>query len=276
VPVDAINLSGIMAISAGGDHTCALTGSGGVKCWGENSSGELGDNSTTNRPAAVHVSNLSMNVQSITAGNTHTCALTFSNEVKCWGDNRSGQLGNDTVGLQSKVPVSVKGLSGIIVLVVAGGAHTCALNNAGGVLCWGGNSYGQLGNNSQENAPLPVAVSGLSGEVISGLAAGISHTCSLNILGGVKCWGQNDSGQLGNNSKDDSPVPVIVSGLSGILMITAGWNHTCALTGDNLIKCWGRNKYGQLGDGTLTDRMVPVVVKGPPLIFLPTVRRNSK
>jgi alpha-tubulin suppressor-like RCC1 family protein len=245
------------AISAGGFHTCALTTGGGVKCWGDNAYGQLGDGTTTSKSTPVDVSGLSSGVKAISAGFYHTCALTSAGGVKCWGNNGSGQLGDGTT-TNKTTPVDVSGLSGVAA-ISAGGYHTCALTSGGGAKCWGSNAYGQLGDGTTMQKTTPVAVSGLSSGVVA-ISGGYYHTCALTTGGGVKCWGYNEFGQLGDGTASGpekcsetacSTTPVDVSGLTGgVTAISGGRDHTCALTSAGEVKCWGENGFGQLGDGT--------------------------
>jgi len=146
--------------------------------------------------------------------------------------------------------------------LTAGGDHTCALLDSGGVVCWGLNSKGQLGNYSNSDPLAPVTVNGLSRVVA--LSAGGEHTCALQADGTVRCWGSNDFGQLGNGtSVPYSVAPVKVSGLSTVVALSAGTNHTCALLDGGGAKCWGANGWGQLGNGTVTTSTpLPVTVSG--------------
>ena len=253
--------SGVVAVAGGMYHTCALTGGGAVLCWGGNAGGQLGDGTTTSRSTPGAVSGLSTGVAGISAGSSHTCALTTAGAVWCWGQNAMGQLGDGSVFTRF-TPVPASGLESGVVAIAAGYAHTCALTNGGAVWCWGANWYGALGDGTTTSRSSPVAVSGL-GSGVSALTAGYYHTCALSSGGGLSCWGSNFRGQLGDGTTTDRSVPAAVSGLgSGVTAVDGGEHYTCALTAAGTVSCWGANSYGSLGDGTTTDRSLPVPVAG--------------
>jgi len=305
VPVDVSGLATGVAALAGGDrHTCALMSAGGVECWGMARSGQLGDGTTTRRLAPVDVVGLSSGVRAVAASVNSSCALTTAGGVECWGSNTSGALGDGTTTNRS-APVDVVGLSsGVTALTVgcavtsAGGVkcwggsygltpvdvfapgsgivaltHTCALTSVGGVKCWGRNDRGQVGDGTTVDRATPVDVVGLTSGVTAVSAWG-GHACALLSTGGVKCWGENDFGQVGDGTTVDRPSPVVVAGLSrGVTAISAGVFHTCAVMRDGRVKCWGVSGVGQLGDGSKVNtglgsgdpaarRLTPVAVVG--------------
>jgi uncharacterized repeat protein (TIGR01451 family) len=273
------------SVSAGASHTCAITEAGGVACWGKNDVGQLGNATTspTPSPSPVAVVGLPRTIVAVAAGGFHTCALeTPTGGVLCWGSNDEGEVGNGAAPGPEAAPKGV--LSGATD-IVAGEAHACALISDGTVKCWGRNTAGQLGDNSNINRFTPVAVTGLDGPATA-IAAGQNHTCALMATGGVKCWGENARGQLGNGTLTPSNVPVDVLSsvggppLSGMAAIGVGDTHSCAVTTSGGIKCWGENFLGQLGDGTQagdsgTARTTPVDVlaspSGPPISGMKTV-----
>ena len=145
-----------------------------------------------------------------------------------------------------------------------GTVHSCGLTAAGGVMCWGDNSVGELGNGTLTSSTTPVTVVGLGG-VVTKVVAGSYGTCAvLATTGAVQCWGLNGYGQLGNGMTTNSSSPVNTQGLSGVIDLQAGAAHYCALTKGGAVECWGENNWGQLGNSTTTylPSSVPVVVTG--------------
>jgi alpha-tubulin suppressor-like RCC1 family protein len=269
-PVDVVGLgSGIAAVSAGGLHSCALTTSGAVKCWGENQYGQLGDGTNTYSTTPVNVVGLGSGIATVSAGAGHSCAVTTAGAVKCWGSNAIGQL-EDGTNANSTTPVEVVGLGSGVATVSAGGAHSCAVTTTGAVKCWGingsgapGFGIGLLGDGTTADSSTPVDVLGL-GSGVTTVSAGDGHSCAVTTAGAVKCWGDNDSGDLGDGTITNSVAPVDVVGLgSGVTAVSAGWSHTCAVTTAGAVKCWGGSPYyGVLGDGATGQSSTPVDVLG--------------
>jgi alpha-tubulin suppressor-like RCC1 family protein len=272
VPVQGVP-SGVTAIAASGDHTCARTSGGSALCWGANYVGQTGNGVEWRSLVPVDVTGRTGGFTA-DSGNNHTCALASGGGATCWGYNNVGQLGNgitNTSHSASFVPVEVVGLGRGVSAISTGANHTCAITD-GRVVCWGYNLHGELGNRTRVNSNAPVDVSGLATGV-SAAAAGSGHTCAVTSSGGVRCWGANYSGQLGNGGRTNSPAAVAVSGLaSGIEAIASGSDHTCALASRGRVRCWGQNAYGQLGDGTTVGRRVPVDVR---FLVFPTIGLRS-
>ncbi len=261
-PVQVSGLtSGVKVVATGDFHTCALTTSGGVKCWGYNEYGSLGNGTTTDSTTPVQVSGLTSGVQAIAAGGIQTCALTTGGSVKCWGYNEDGELGNGSF-TDTSTPVQVSGLTSGVQAITMGEVHTCALSTGGAVQCWGFGEDGELGNGSTATSNTPVQVTGLTSGV-QGIAAGGGQTCAVTTGGSVQCWGFNEDGELGNDSTTSSSTPVQVSGLtSGIQSVSVGAFHACGVSTGGGTKCWGANFVGQLGNGSTTTSTTPVQVNG--------------
>jgi alpha-tubulin suppressor-like RCC1 family protein len=192
-----------------------------------------------------------------------TAALVTPGTMVAWGSNNSGQLGDGTT-TDHPAPVSVPGLAGISA-IAAGNGHVLALLSNGTVRAWGNNGNGQLGNGTTTDSSLPTTVNtqSLNGPVLA-IAAGRLHSLALLAGAGIKGWGNNSDGQLGNGGTNSPRVfPVSVStGAETAIMIEAGGSHSVALLVNGTVRTWGRNNNGQLGDGTTVDRSRPVQVLG--------------
>jgi alpha-tubulin suppressor-like RCC1 family protein len=265
VAADTTPTTDVIAVS---DHTCVVTTVGGVKCWGDNNRGGLGDGTMTPSSSPVDVMGLASGVTAIAAGDRYSCALTSGGGVRCWGYNEFGQLGDGT-NTDRATPVDVTGLPSGVSAIDARGEHTCALLTAGGVKCWGANINGQLGDGTTASSGVPVDVAGLTSGV-SAIAVGGEHSCALTSGSGLKCWGLNAKGQVGIGTTTDSDPPVDVAGLAGgVSAVAAGFYHVCGITKDGGVTCWGGNESGQLGIGTTSDSPTMTGVKnadGTPLI----------
>ena len=161
-------------LATGVTHSCALMTGGRVRCWGDNSANQLGDNTTTGRTKAASVVALNGSAIAVGAGRYHTCVLTTSGGVKCWGMDTAGQIGDGT-GTTRPTPVNVTGLASGAVRIAVGFEHTCALTTAGGVKCWGANWAGQLGDGTQNNGLAPVDVTGLTSGVLTSPQGNTTH-----------------------------------------------------------------------------------------------------
>jgi alpha-tubulin suppressor-like RCC1 family protein len=252
-------VSGFTDLSVGGEHACALTGSGAAYCWGNNASGQLGNASTTDSPVPVAVT-LPAGVSGfvkVTAGGSHSCALAATGAAYCWGEDGQGQIGNGPAG-SSATPVAVTlpgGVSGFEELT-AGGLHTCGLTAAGAGYCWGDDSIFQLGNGPAGSSDAPTAIvlpAGVTG--FTTLAAGGFHTCGVANTGTTYCWGVVVDGE------DLWPITQ-PAGVSSFARLTAGIDHTCALTSTGAGYCWGFNSTGQLGNGSTNDSPAWLPVSG--------------
>ena len=289
-------LTGITAVSAGGDHSLALTGNGGTAlAWGSNSYGQLGDGTTTNRslPVAVCASGSGSGcppltgITSVSAGGDHSLAISGMNQTALsWGHNVLGALGDGT-NTSSTLPVTVcSSGSGVgcpaltgITAVSAGVNHSLAISGTNQTaLAWGSNSYGQLGDGTNTNRSLPITVcasgSGVGCPALTGIAAvsaGVNHSLAISGTNQTAlAWGWNFYGQLGDGTatRRSLPITVCASGsgagcpaLTGVTAVSAGWGHSLAISGTNeTALAWGWNLYGQLGDGTTSNRSLPVAV----------------
>lgn len=261
-------------VSAGGNHSCALVTGGAVNCWGDNTSGQLGNATFTNSNVPVRVTGLdgvNVHATAVSAGEAHSCALLVGGAVWCWGLNATGQLGNATI-VNSNVPVAVSGLDGVsnvATQVSAGAGHTCAVLSTGAINCWGSNETAQLGDNSTTNSNVPRATSTIDGLTLRAtqVSAGYLHTCAVLQSGAAMCWGDNTSGQLGINAATaqvNTPASVVTTEMStAVASVSAGYLHTCAVLVNGAVWCWGDNRSGQLGiNSSVTKKITPTIVVG--------------
>ncbi|NRA04556.1 MAG: chromosome condensation regulator RCC1 [Myxococcales bacterium] len=259
-PTAVSGLGGLVqSFSVGQRHSCAVLVGGSVRCWGDNTSGQIGDGTTQDRLVPTEVSGLGAAVNSVSAGDGHSCAVTTGGAVLCWGDNLFGQGGDGSLTSNS-VPTPVSGLSAGAVAVATGGLHTCALTTAGAVLCWGDNFFGQVGTAGLGDELTPVTVAGIGGPAQT-ITTGDSFSCALLVSGALRCWGDNFDGGLGDGSMIDRSTPAEVSGFSsGVVEVELGTFHGCARTDADLLYCWGDNFFGQLGVEATEISLVPIQV----------------
>jgi cysteine-rich repeat protein len=275
---------GLHALSSGLMHNCAIVDGGDLVCWGENGRGQLGESTNEDRNVPTPVMSIA-GAAAISAGGHHSCALLADGSVSCWGDNRDCTLGQSNVMEMSLVPVLVTSLQVVDLVacgqlgdgqalvepsyvpievvgvsdaigVAAGDGHSCAIVGAGAVRCWGENTYGQLGDGTNDDSPLPVDVVGLSD--ITTVCLGNGFSCAVSAGGSIHCWGGGSWGSLGNGSNNHSNVPVSVLNIDNAVNIDCGSVHACAILADGTARCWGVNEVGQLGNGLDFNSNVPV------------------
>ncbi len=261
VPVEVLDasgsapLSGVAAISVGENHACAVTTDGAALCWGDNSKGQLGSETSAASNLPVRVPGLARGASTIAAGPYFTCAVTTEGGASCWGAGAAGQLGNGTTA-DSTTPSVVLDTTGNaplsgVVTISAGNEFACALKNDGAMNCWGANNAGQLGNaaaGAQLDLPVQVldetAQAPLTG--VAAISSAQNGTCAVTASGTTICWGANNSG-----------APATVSGFVAEA-IAVGSSHTCAVSKPGAVLCWGLNSSGQLGNGSTASSATPV------------------
>ena len=213
-------------IAAGGQHTCAATTAGQVYCWGANTDGQLGLHGPSEGNLTPRRVTLGDTAVAVTAGLSHTCALTKAGMVWCWGRNDSGQLGDGTRTSRSE-PFHVRiGAGRPVAAIVTGAAHTCALETSGVLWCWGRNARGALGDGSVINRAVPIPVR-LPAPAVT-VTAGTAHTCATTVAEVTLCWGDNLDGQLGDGTILSRPTPGAVRYPSGVVPRTESISITAS------------------------------------------------
>jgi len=300
------------SLAAGREHTCAILDNGQLKCWGDDSrrrrsdrppilTGQLGvGNASHHGDALGHMGESLPAVQLgtgqkatlVAAGEHHNCAVLDSGAIKCWGMNGQGQLGLETFinrgsyqeGMGDALPSVDLGSGRSAKMVTAGKDHTCALLDNGHLKCWGDSERGQVGlgdKRTRGNEPLtmgdnlPAVELGRNASAMYlGTCCGM-HTCAIMNKGKVKCWGENDQGQLGLGDKNPrgyrggqmgDALPFVDLGKGRTAKsVATGAEHTCALLDNGQVKCWGHNNHGQLGLGDTQNRAQAVDQMGDSL-----------
>ncbi len=257
-----------------------------VWCMGQNDFGQLGDKTTTSRasmrptaapipsPPASEPPDEGADFSEVSGGTAHTCARRSDGKTYCWGSNVRGQLGSDDEHLYQPVPTEVWSLGSDTASLRSGANHVCALDTQGQARCWGDNFYGQLGDGSTVDRPHPTTVDLPEPAAYIASSESANHTCAIDNLGQMYCWGWNESGQLGNGHRQNqsTPGPVLPEGRQAndhnvqFADVCTGWLHTCAATTHGRVMCWGSNGTSQLGPKArgmpFSTRPVPVPIRG--------------
>lgn len=256
IPATATGLeSDVTALSVGDSHGCAIQNTG-LKCWGYNGSGQVGNGTTTAQYTPVDVPDLQSHVIDVGVGSIHSCAVLADSTARCWGSDADGRLGTGA-NTPLSPPVKVTALISPTTAVDTGRSFTCAITG-GALKCWGLGTSGQLGNDENESSAIPVQAEGLESNVTD-VATGGSQACA--VMGtAYYCWGQNFFGELGIGNNDDTNVPTGAGYGTNVQMAT-GMVHTCAAI-DGSAFCWGEGDYGKLGNGDTLDSNSPVGVSG--------------
>ncbi len=265
-PVQVSLLSGVTSVGVHENFACALKSDGTVWCWGYNGMGQLGNGVTTNSNIPVKVEPLVAAVQ-ISVGYGHACALKSDKTVRCWGWNVLQQLGDNTAST-ALAPMTPLGLSDVKE-IRAGVFSTCALLDDANatVRCWGAGNNGGLGDGTATySTSTKTSPTGILGVAKLGGSPGWGNECVVLTAGTVKCWGLNNSGQLGIGVSASSGAdywrlsPVEVSFPKAVTSISVGVYTPCAVLIDAKVMCWGNNGSGSIGDGSTTQRDVPTEV----------------
>ena len=252
-------------VAVGGEHACAIMNDGSVRCWGRNDVGQVGrgtvciygsfadgcnGNFGITASSTVLLPN-DLNATSISAGISHTCALMENGAVYCWGSNSNLQNGDGTSDDLATPAIASLPVGRYAVSLGVGNTHSCAVLDNGSAICWGANSFGQLGDGSAGADATYQFVQLPAGRSIVEIRGGGAHTCVLLDAGDVACWGRNTHGQLGDGTTIGKITPLIIT-LPGTLSATSialGNLHSCALFDSGEIACWGSNQNGLIGGG---------------------------
>jgi alpha-tubulin suppressor-like RCC1 family protein len=284
----------VLDVAPGRRHLCSLRYDGTVWCSGQNETGQRGQTASYDRiadPVQLRGADGQPfgDVVSLGSGRVHSCAVRRDGTAWCWGHNSQGQLGNGSTNIASSpMPTQVMRETGgplaNIIAVRAGYCHTCALDGAKGVWCWGCDTHGQLGDGAVAQRPraVPVLTAGAGSPPFTGveeLTVGHQHSCVRTTAGIAYCWGRNHYGQVGDGRLGGLGfVPSPIKVLDEVTTVAAGSEFTCATRTDGSAWCWGRASGDRLGDGDdelPSDKDIPTQVvtefQGPPFLGATTV-----
>lgn len=281
MPIPASAQSAIAAIEMGSGQSCALLDPGTVECWGNGFHGRLGDGTTTSRTTAARVTVSGggdlTNATQLSVGNDLGCVRRGDGTAWCWGGNGRGELGDGTTTDRTRAVQVLRSGGGVltdVVGVAAGLFVSCAWRTDGSAWCWGENSRGEVGDGTTKDRTKARQVVKANGTPLTGvveMSTGGPFACARTSGGAAWCWGENDTGRLGDGTTIDRSHAVRVKQVGGTLLggvtgIAAGALHACARLDDGSAWCWGQNAYGEVGDGTKTMRTLAVRVTKPGIL----------
>jgi alpha-tubulin suppressor-like RCC1 family protein len=258
-------------VSAGQYHTCGVTTADRAYCWGYNKQGQVGDGSDVVRQKRPVRVGIDRRFRAVSAGALHSCGVTTGDRAFCWGDGKSGQLGNNGTGVRRTPAAVAVGLAFREVIAGetqrSGGFYSCGVTTDDRAYCWGGNFDGQLGDGTTATRLKPAAVAG--GVQFAQVRPGADHTCGVSTSKVAYCWGYNyygalgDGGPLGDVANVHLTPSAVVGGLS-FAGVTTGRVHSCGVITNGEAYCWGGDAAGQGGDGTPDfASSTPAAVVGP-------------
>lgn len=246
-----VALTGVVGVSAGRNHTCAILHDGSIHCFGANAYGQIGDGTTTSRLSPVKVLS---EMTGLTTGGDHSCAIAGDGTARCWGESGYGATGYGST-TDAKTPVTVTGLSSVI-QISGGGDHSCAVTSAGALYCWGRNGNAQVtgvtSDLTNRTTPYRTIAAG-----VTAAGPGATHTCAV-VSSKIVCFGSNANGQIGNGSTSTGNLALTtLASPTNAVDVTSGLYHSCLATSDGRAFCWGTNGNGQLGLGNFTTYRTP-------------------
>jgi alpha-tubulin suppressor-like RCC1 family protein len=244
-------------VSCGNFHTAAIKTDGTLWTWGDNTYGQLGDNTIVRKSSPVQTVSGGTNWKQVACGSNHTAAIKTDGTLWLWGYNNDAQLGDNTTTHRSSPVQTVSGGTNWK-QVSCGGSHTAAIKTDGTLWLWGRNTIGQLGDNTtiSKSSPVQTVSGGTNWKQVSG---GGTHTAAIKTDGTLWLWGINTYGNLGDNTitSRSSPVQTVSAGTNW-KQVASGGEYTAAIKTDGTLWLWGLNTNGQLGDNSVTDKSSPV------------------
>ena len=265
LPCSPLNITKVILTSSEAQFSGAIS-NGKIFEWGYNDTGQLGDNSLTNRCTPISIGGNNKTFCAISSGRRNILGLEKNGQLWGWGYNLFGQLGNNTTNNKC-TPVSILGAKKTFVAIAAGYSNTGSIDKNGQVWCWGNNNNGQLGNNTTDDKCTPISIQGVK-KTFCVITVGLATTASIDKNGQMWCWGYNIYGQLGNNSTVSRCTPISILGAKKTFcQVKSVTSNFISLDKNGQIWGWGRNDYGQLGDNSIQDKCTPVSIQGTKRTF---------